>query len=192
MSSSLGNIKTSVDTIIANGIQVAPIHLIYWQTDPNQYTVGCLDAYDSDGLGIDLLYHYAFSPTSDTAMYTHERIPFEGYDLEFRMRYAMGDSSTGNVHWTLCLDSVSNDTAKNPVTTWAEWDADDENAYTIVHTPSSVGRTYTELKFTIPSSAYSVGDTLKFALKRSGAHADDTRSGYALVEDVIDLVPVLP
>jgi len=170
----------------------APVHLLFWQTDQDQYTVQCMDTFDSDGIGKDLIYHYAFPATVFTAMYTQERVPFDGYDLEFRMRYTMSDSSSGNVRWTLYLDSLSNNSAKNAITNWTDWAADDENSYTIVHTPSSVTRTYTDLIFTIPHSAYSAGDILKFALVRSGDQADDTRSGYALVEDAIDLVPVQP
>jgi hypothetical protein len=192
MSSNLEDIQNSVDTIIEAATPVTPVNLLYWQTAQDEYTVQRLDAFDTDGLGKDLIYHYAFAPAVDTVMYTQERIPFDGYDLEFRMRYTMGDSSSGDVHWTLYLDTVSTGSSKSPVTSWADWAADYDNAYTSVDTPSSTSRTYTELVFTIPSSAYSAGDTLKFALKRTGSDAADTHAAYALIEDAIVLVPVLP
>ena len=192
MPSNLENIRSSVETLIEAATPVTPVNLLFWQTDQDEYTVQCMDTFDSDGLGKDLIYHYAFAPASDTIMYTQERIPFDGYDLEFRMRYTMGDSGSGDVHWTLYIDTVSNGSSKNPVTSLADWAADHDHSYTSVDTPSAVSRTYKELIFTIPSSAYSAGDTLKIALKRTGSDASDTHTAKALIEDAIVLVPVLP
>ena len=192
MPTNLGNIQSSVNTLIEAATPVTPVNLLYWQTDQEEYTVQRLNTFDTDGLGKDLIYHYAFAPTLDSVMYTQERIPFDGYDLEFRMRYTMGDNGSGDVHWTLYIDTVSNGSSKNPVTSLADWVADHDHSYSSVDTPSSVSRTYAELIFTIPSSAYSAGDTLKIALRRSGSDAGDTHAAYAFVEDAIVLVPVLP
>ncbi len=195
MTSNLENIQSSVDTIIEAATPVTPVNMLYWQADQDEYTVQCRDTFDSDGLGKDLIYHYAFAPDVNTVMYTQERIPFDGYDLELRMRYTMNNSGSGDVYWWLYLDTVSNGSSKDPVTDWddwADWAADHDHSYSSVDTPSSVSRIYAELVFTIPSSAYSAGDTLKIALKRSGSDAGDTHAAYALVEDAIVLVPVLP
>ena len=181
---------TATNAAITSAIPAAPLPLMSWQTDPDQYTVLSQDAYDNDGLGKDLLYKYIFPPGTWTAMYTQVLMPFNGYGLDFTIPYRMSISASGAVVWRVYYRVLSIDESYTEITNWAGWAAVDDAVLTMTHTPPATANRRDGTSLVIPASAYNAYDTIQIALVRDGGSASDTHPGYAEVDDSLVIVPV--
>jgi hypothetical protein len=173
-------------------LELEPILLTSWQTDPDQYTVLKQDAHDSAGKGKDLFYKYVFPAGVLSIMYSQIMLPFSGYDLQLILPYRMSTSASGGVFWQVCWKEVSTNEADAELTAWAAFFDSLDN---ITDTPSATANQRNLISgqnLVIPSTAYNANGTLKLALMRQGTHENDTHAGDAEVYDSIVLVPVLP
>ena len=180
----------ATNAAITSTIPAAPLPLMSWQTDPNQYTVLSQNAYNSSNLGQDLLYKYVFPSGTWTAMYTQVLMPFSGYGLDFTIPYRMSISASGSVVWRLYYRILSIGESYTEITNWAGWAAVDDAVLTMTHTPPATANQRNGTSLVIPASAYNAYDTIQIALVRDGSSASDTHPGHAEVDDAIILVPV--